>query len=106
MRVTNLTSPRTGAKVANQFVIEDERLDDSGSYGIEVFQSYDSIIAEKRCYPDGSKRIILDEYYWDYSVTTGKYRNQFLGENKAETQAKIDCGKYELENLNKSIDNI
>jgi len=31
---------------------------------------------------------------WDYSVTTSKYRNQFLGETTKETQAKIDSGQY------------
>jgi len=29
---------------------------------------------------------------WDYSRTTGKYRNEFLGEGIAETRKKIaDC---------------
>lgn len=60
------------------------------------FQSYETIIAVK--YEDGS--IALDEKYWDYSVTTGKYRNLFLGESKKETQEKIDKGIYKLANLN------
>ena len=47
-----------------------------------------------------SGKIQLDEYYWDYSHTTGKYRNQFLGENKAETEANIKSGEYKLVNLN------
>ena len=47
------------------------------------------------------KGIVLDEYYWDYSSTTGKYRNQFLGEKKAETLKKIRSGEYKLKNLNK-----
>ena len=34
------------------------------------------------------------------SVTTNRYRNMFLGENKAETQRKIDSGVYKLVNLN------
>ena len=41
-----------------------------------------------------------DENYWDYSSTTGRYRNKFLGETKKETQAKIDSGEYILTNLN------
>lgn len=44
--------------------------------------------------------IELDAKYWDYSTTTGKHRNAFLGETKAETQAKINSGEYKLTNLN------
>jgi hypothetical protein len=47
-----------------------------------------------------SGKIQLDEYYWDYSVTTGRYRNSFLEENMKETRAKIASGEYELVNLN------
>lgn len=50
---------------------------------------------------DGRHDIVLDRDTWDYSTTTGKYRNQFLGESKKETQAKIDSGVYKLDNLNK-----
>ncbi len=88
MKVENMRSAN-GNKVANQFVIYDDN-------GAEYFQSYDSIIAIKDC----DQNIQLDEHYWDYSRTTGKYRNQFLGENKKETQAKIDSGGYILTNLN------
>jgi hypothetical protein len=42
------------------------------------FQSYNSVIAIRK--NDGS--IELDENYWDYSKTTGKYRNKFLGEDE------------------------
>lgn len=86
MKVQNMTG-RTGREVANQFIIEDK--------GIRYFQSYNSVIVM-----DTGKQITLDERYWDYSVTTGKYRNEFLGENKAETQRKIDEGLYKLANLN------
>ncbi len=89
MKVSNMTSSR-GNKIANQFVIY-------GDNGHEVFQSYNSVIAIKQA---GNNPILLDSHYWDYSVTTGKYRNQFLGENKKETQAKIDSGEYQLVNLN------
>jgi len=44
--------------------------------------------------------IILDECYWDYSATTGYYRNQFLGEGIAETKKNIKSGVYTLANLN------
>ena len=89
-----------GAK--NQFIIYSE----DGVY----FQSYNSIIvfipkkAGKNNNPYSTPpewRIKLDERYWDYSKTTGKYRNLFLGETKKETQGKIDSGEYILTNLNK-----
>ena len=45
-------------------------------------------------------QVKLDKDYWDYSTTTGKYRNIFLGESKKETQLKINNGVYKLDNLN------
>ena len=86
MKVQNMTSSR-GNKIANQFIITDGEK--------EFFQSYNSVIAYKF-----SDQVVLDSKYWDYSVTTSKYRNQFLGESKKETQAKIDSGEYILTNLN------
>ena len=66
-----------------------------------LFQSYDSIIAIKylSIYPtikDNYTSIVYIGKDWNYSTTTGQYRNQFLGENKAETQSKIDNGVYKL----------
>ena len=90
MKVKYMTSAK-GNKVANQFIITDDNNN-------EYFQSYRSIIAKR----DGdSYQIYLDEYFWDYSVTTGKYRNEFLGEGIAETRAKIKSGEYILTDLNK-----
>lgn len=86
--VSNMESSR-GNDVPNQFEIRTNE----GTY----FQSYRSIIAF-RSNSDG--KTYLDEGTWDYSVTTGKYRNQFLGENKKETEAKIKSGQYVLTNLN------
>ena len=79
----------SGNCVANQFKIRTPRA--------ILFQSYNSIIAkiDRR-----TNKITLDKYYWDYSRTTGKYRNQFLGEGIAETRAKIKSGEYKLKNLN------
>jgi len=51
----------------------------------------------------GRNPIYLDEKYWDYSVTTGKYRNIFLNETKKETEKKIANGTYELTNLNYEV---
>lgn len=76
--------------VRNQFIITTEK----GQY----FQSYSTIIAFR---PFGfAEKIKLDRRGWDYSVTTGRYRNLFLGENKAETERKIKAGIYELADLN------
>lgn len=78
--------------VPNQFEI----ITDDGVY----FQSYGSIIAfMPRSNPDFHKTQ-LDETYWNYSKTTGKYRNKFLGETKKETEKKIKEGEYILTNLN------
>lgn len=90
MKVSNMTG-KNGRAIPNQFII------DEGF--VEYFQSYDSVIVKREYGPNG-ETIYLDENYWDYSVTTGKYRNQFLGETKKETQAKIDSGEYILTDLN------
>ena len=86
MKVENMTSPN-GNKGANQFIISDN--------GDEYFQSYRSIIAKR-----SKGKIYLDDYYWDYSTTTGKYRNEFLGERIADTRKKINSGEYILTDLN------
>lgn len=41
-------------------------------------------------------KVYLNENYWDYSSTTGKHRNQFLGEGIAETRKKIKSGEYQF----------
>lgn len=76
--------------VKNQFVIY-------GDDGSQTFQSYETAIA--RINSDGS--VVLASGAWDYSRTTGKYRNQFLNEGKAETLKKIKSGEYKLEDLNR-----
>lgn len=85
--------------VPNQFIISGV---DEVNHWCEYFQSYQFIIVRKSKHKDTGKiTITLDERHWDYNVTTGKYRNQFLGgEDKKETQIKIDSGKYKLANLN------
>jgi hypothetical protein len=89
IKVENMTSSR-GNDVPNQFIIRTMK----GRY----FQSYNTIIA---FIPSSwSEKTQLDRNSWDYSITTGKYRNQFLGEDKKETQRKINNGTYELTNLN------
>ena len=87
-KVRQMKSARSGKPVANQFIIYTP----DGNY----FQSYNSVIA-CRAY-DG--KVTLDNYYWDYSRTTGVYRNQFLGEGIADTRSKIESGEYKLADLN------
>lgn len=83
---------KTNVKV--QFMAENQCIicTESGNY----FQSYSTVIAFK---PFNGK-LQLDRANWDYSKTTGKYRNQFLNETKKETEAKIKSGVYELVDLN------
>lgn len=87
-KVCSMLSPKSGRAVANQFVIYTPEG--------EVFQSYNATIAFKR--KDG--HIILDDTCWDYSRTTAKYRNLFLGESTQVTRNKIEIGEYELADLN------
>ena len=87
MKVENMRSPN-GNQVPNQFII----WTDKGKY----FQSYRVIIA----FIDNNNNVFLDKDYWDYSRTTGKYRNIFLGENKKVTEEKIKSGEYKLKELN------
>lgn len=83
MRVENLYSVN-GNKVANQFRIEHN--------GMVTFQSYNSeIITIDR----PTKTIYIGTDY-DYSVTTGKYRNSFLREEGFS-------GLADIKSLNKAI---
>ena len=97
MKVQNMTG-RTGRQVANQFIV----MDDDGKTKTIYFQSYNSIIVKQVLEYDAGRYWVtyLDSYYWDYSVTTGKYRNIFLNETKKETEQKIESGEYKLINLN------
>ena len=92
MKVENIES-NNGNKIANQFVITDDN-------GNEFFQSYRSMIVKKD-YEGDQVKIYLDQKYWNYSNTTGKYRNIFLGETIKDTRAKIKSGEYILTDLNK-----
>lgn len=68
LRVYNMTSPRSGREVANQFVI----VNDSKV----MFQSYDSPIVEI----DHANNVLTVFKNWNYSMTTSKYRNEFMSE--------------------------
>ena len=92
MKVENIES-NNGNKIANQFIITDDN-------GNEYFQSYKSMIVKKG-YENNKYGVYLDQKYWNYSNTTGKYRNIFLGETITETKKKIKSGEYILTDLNK-----
>lgn len=95
MRVYNMVSPRTDREVANQFIIEGE--------GKVTFQSYNSMIAEI----DYNNHTLTIGEDWNYSTTTGKYRNSFFDtylpmlNNKKAIQSMKDIydavGEYELQ---------
>ena len=92
MKVSNMTNSN-GRTVPNQFIIY---------HGAFVyFQSYETIIARKgKGKGKGKGKVVLDKDSWDFSATTGKYRNQFLSEGIVETRKKIASGEYKLVNLN------
>jgi len=99
-KVENMKSGRGYNRVANQFIITEEGRGSLGNFiTMETFQSYDTVIAVKTVWKDGTT-IELDINSWDYSSTTGKCRNQFLNETKKETEEKIKAGIYKLVDLN------
>ena len=85
---------RMGRPVVNQFIIK--QID--GEIERTIFQSYKSIVAMKVDNGD-TYQIYLDNDTWDYSSTTGRYRNVFLGEDIDETRKKIKSGEYKLVDL-------
>jgi hypothetical protein len=87
--IQNLTSSN-GNKVPNQIVIRNETL--------RIFQSYDSIIVKVE-----EGQVYLDETYWNYSKTTSKYRNRFLGDSTKEIESKIKSGEYILTDLSNAL---
>ena len=86
-RIENMINSR-GNTAPNQFLIYTPE-------GV-VFQSYFSVIA----FRDHGGNVTLDCNKWNYSRTTGKFRNQFLDEKQKATQDKIDNGIYGLTDLN------
>lgn len=91
MKIVQMSNDKGGA-VKNHFII----FTPNATY----FQSYTTIIIKTDFDDDNKRRVTLDKNYWNYSRTTSKYRNQFLGETTKETQRKIDSGEYILADLN------
>ena len=88
-KVEHFNSSKSGLPIANQFRITLQN-------GIEIFQSYNSIICVK-----ANGETYLDENRWNYSRTTSRYRNIFLNETTVETVKKIGYGNYGMADLNK-----
>lgn len=86
MKVTTMTS-LVGNPMPYQVIVNDNNVTWFTSYGRNIV----------KISPDG---VFLDEKYWNFSKTTGKYRNEFLGEAKKVTDKKIKSGEYTLINLN------
>ena len=96
-----MRSSRSNNDIPNQFIITEEGRGALGNFRMkETFQSYTSIIATITYWNGELRKVELDEKYWNYSRTTNKYRNEFLGETTKETEAKIKSGEYKLANLN------
>ena len=89
-KVNNFLSPRSNKPIANQFKIVMQN-------GLEVFQSYETIIVLK---DKKNNEIYLDKNAWDYSNTTSRYRKFFLQEDTKTTKEKINKGVYFLVDLN------
>ena len=89
MKVSNMKSPN-GTKVANHFIIHDAQIDTGEGYmSGTMFQSYESNIA---FVPYDGDVIYLGEN-WDYSRTTSKYRNIFLGIDTIQLKARVADGR-------------
>ena len=94
MKVENMKSNR-GNKVPNQFIITTETPEGNK---VEYLQSYQTIIA-KKIYDNLGCDVVetfLDKNAYNYSVTTAKYRNSFLGVSSKDFKAK----DYILTDLN------
>jgi len=93
--VEQMTS-RSGNAVPNQTILSDMTGRTFVSYGSKiVYQSKDRA-------SDGLPlEIIVDENYWDYSRTTGKYRNEFMNMGVQDVRDYIKEGRIKLGNLNR-----
>lgn len=91
MKVQNIIG-YNGNEVRNQFIIENEE------DNVVLFQSYSSPIVEI----DRTNKIITIYPAWDYSTTTGKYRNKFLRDqgfselaDKKSLERYMSTGSYD-----------
>ena len=64
--------------------------------GSEVFNSYGKNIVE---YSKGG-RIYFDKNYWDFSTTTSKWRNKYMGVDSKWVKDAIKNGIVKFKDLN------
>lgn len=68
-----------------------------GSY---FFQSYQSVVAARI-----RGKVYVDKGTYDYSRTTSKWRNRFLGMDNAEFNRQLNSGEIQIvDNLEKFIE--
>ena len=91
-KVIPMLSARSGEPIRNQYVIRTGKL--------YHFQSYDSLVASY----DASSRILTLGLYWDYSVTTMKYLNQFIRQYCHPVHMKLPLGKSGADSIRKAIE--
>ena len=84
MKIEQMTSPRTGNAVPNQYLVT------IGDY--IYFQSYKTVIAKIN---RTTNEVTLSED-WDYSRTTVKYLNRFLSTESKVIKKRIGEGKYKI----------
>lgn len=92
VRVSPLTSARTGDAVKNQYVVN--------MPGQIAFQSYDSLIAVY----DLDLSTLTIGRDWDYSMTTVKYLRQFIDGYAFSIRAKLPTGKSYGDTIRKAIE--
>jgi len=84
---------RSGNPIPNQIIITEDAWDVFVSYGSKIaFRSHERY--------NGKHQIVLDKDYWNYSRTTGKYRNEFLGFGVDECRRGLKEGWIKLGTLN------
>jgi hypothetical protein len=88
MRVSQLINSG-GRPVPNHFVIEYN--------GFKWLQSYNALVARIDV---ESEEVELDQNYWEYSKTTARHRNAFLGMDNSEVKRHVDDGTFRLVDLN------
>lgn len=98
MKLTKFVEVQTmttngGNPTGNQVILSEPDGDMFVSYGTKICWKSKSMY-------NGYPKIILDEYYWDYSRTTSKYRNEFLGMSTPQLKELINQGIVKFTELN------
>ena len=95
--VENMTS-RSGNIVPNQVILSDMTGKTFVSYGSKI------VYKSKDRADDGLPlEIVMDDRYWDYSRTTGKYRNEFMNMGVQQVRDHIKTGRIKIGDLNREL---